>query len=46
MLQDLKMGKVTEIDALNQAVVSLAEGHGIPVPINQMLASLIQAWHP
>lgn len=46
MLQDLKMGKATEIDALNQAVVSLAEGHGIPVPINQMLASLIQACHP
>lgn len=46
MLQDLKKGRATEISALNQAVVSLAEGHGLPVPINQMLASLIQACHP
>jgi len=46
MLQDLKKGRKTEISALNQAVVALAEGHGLSVPINQMLASLIQACHP
>ena len=46
MLQYLKMGRATEISALNQAVVSLAEEHGLSVPINQMLASLIQACHP
>ena len=46
MLQDLKKGRKTEISALNQAVVALAEGHGLSVPINQTLASLIQACHP
>lgn len=46
MLQDLKMGRATEISALNQALVELAEGHGLSVPINQMLASLIQSCHP
>ncbi len=42
MLQDLKKGRKTEISALNQAVVALAERHGLSVPINQMLASLLR----
>jgi 2-dehydropantoate 2-reductase len=46
MLQDLKTGRTTEIDALNQAVVMLAEEHGVPVPLNQLLSTLIQACHP
>ncbi len=46
MLQDIKAGRTTEIASLNQAIVVLAEGHGVPVPINQMLASLVRACHP
>jgi 2-dehydropantoate 2-reductase len=43
MLQDLKTGRPTEIGALNQAIVLLAEEHGVPVPLNQMLTTLILA---
>ena len=46
MLQDIKAGRRTEIDALNRAIVERAEQHGLSVPINQMLASLIEACHP
>ncbi len=46
MLQDIKAGRGTEIEALNQALVVLAEEHGIAVPINQTLVSLIRACHP
>ena len=46
MLQDLKAGRQTEIEALNQAVVERAEHHGLAAPINQMLASLVRACHP
>lgn len=46
MLQDIKAGRVTEIESLNQAVVDLAEHHGLAVPVNQMLATLIRACHP
>jgi len=46
MLQDVKAGRQTEIDALNHAVVERAEHHGLAAPINQMLASLVRACHP
>ena len=46
MLQDIKAGRRTEIEALNGAVVELAEEHGLAVPINQMLTTLVQACHP
>ena len=46
MLQDVKAGRRTEIEALNQAVVERAEHHGLAAPINQMLASLVRACHP
>ena len=46
MLQDIKAGRITEIQALNQALVVLAEEHGIAVPINQTLAALVSACHP
>ncbi len=46
MLQDIKAGRKTEIEALNQALVNLAEEHGIAVPINQTLAALVSACHP
>jgi 2-dehydropantoate 2-reductase len=42
MLQDLRAGKRTEIDALNGAVVKLAERSGIPTPVNAALTSLIR----
>ena len=46
MLQDLKTGRATEVRWLNQAVVSLAERHGLRLPLNQALAALIQACRP
>ncbi|UCE86042.1 MAG: ketopantoate reductase family protein [Deltaproteobacteria bacterium] len=42
MLQDLRAGKRTEIDALNGAVVKLAEKEGIATPVNAALANLIR----
>ncbi len=42
MLQDLKAGKKTEIEALNGAVVALGEKHGVPTPVNNMLTNLIR----
>lgn len=42
-LQDLRAGRRTEIDALNGAVVELAEAHGIDVPVNRMLVETIRA---
>ena len=45
MLQDIKAGRRTEIDALNQAVVLRAEEHGYAAPLNQLLATLIRACH-
>ncbi|MBN1556958.1 MAG: 2-dehydropantoate 2-reductase [Lentisphaerae bacterium] len=37
MLQDVRRGRQTEIDAINGAVVRAADGAGIPVPTNRML---------
>lgn len=42
MLQDIRAGKKTEIDALNGAVVQLGEHHGIPVPYNTMVYSSVK----
>lgn len=42
MLQDLLNNKRTEVDALNGAVVDLGRRHGIPTPLNAMLATLIR----
>jgi 2-dehydropantoate 2-reductase len=41
-LQDLRAGKRTEIDALNGAVVRLAEAHGLAVPVNAALCDLVR----
>ena len=41
-LQDIAAGKPTEIDALNGAVIKLAEQHDIPVPYNIMLYNIIK----
>lgn len=40
-LQDLRVGRPTEIPWLNGTVVELAEKHGIPVFVNQMIGDLI-----
>jgi len=43
MLQDLRAGRRTEIDALNGAVAALAAQHAVPTPVNGALATLIRA---
>jgi 2-dehydropantoate 2-reductase len=40
-LQDLRAGRRTEIDALNGAVVRLAEAHGLDAPVNRTLCELV-----
>ena len=42
MLQDLTAGKRTEIDALNGAVIRLADEHGLQVPYNGAVYRLIK----
>jgi len=42
MLQDIRAGKRTEIDALNGAVVALGQQHAIPTPANTELSSKIR----
>lgn len=42
MLQDLRHGKRTEIDALSGAVTKLGEKYGVPVPVNALLAARIR----
>jgi 2-dehydropantoate 2-reductase len=42
MLQDIRAGKRTEIDALNGAVVALGKQHGIATPTNTTVTRMIQ----
>lgn len=42
MYYDLKNGKPTEIDALNGAIVNLAEQKGLKAPINKFITFLIK----
>jgi 2-dehydropantoate 2-reductase len=42
MLRDLERRGRTEIDALNGAVVRVASEHGLKVPVNQTLTSMIK----
>lgn len=42
MLQDLKAGRLTEIDAINGAIVNYAKDMGIAVPYNDMITQLIK----
>jgi 2-dehydropantoate 2-reductase len=41
-LQDLRAGRRTEIDALNGAVVRLAEAHGLDAPVNRTLCEIVR----
>jgi len=42
MLQDLYAKRRTEVDALNGAIVSIAEQAGIAAPLNQTLTTLVK----
>jgi 2-dehydropantoate 2-reductase len=42
MLQDVRSGKRTEIDALNGAVVALGQQHGVAIPHNLTITRMIQ----
>jgi 2-dehydropantoate 2-reductase len=43
MWDDLQRGRQTEIDFLNQAVVDLAQRHGLKAPVNEGIVALIKA---
>lgn len=43
MLQDIRSGRHTEIDALNGAVVELAHQSGSPVPVNEVIVAMVKA---
>jgi 2-dehydropantoate 2-reductase len=43
MLQDILRGAPTEIDAINGAVVQLAEKYNLQVPVNRTILSLVKA---
>jgi 2-dehydropantoate 2-reductase len=43
MLQDVEAGRKTEVDAFAGTVMTLAEPHGLPVPVNRTLFGLIRA---
>jgi 2-dehydropantoate 2-reductase len=42
MLQDIRRGRPTEIDAINGAVARLADELGVPAPVNHYLAALVR----
>lgn len=42
MLQDIRAGRRTEIDAMNGEVVRLGERHGVPAPVNRTIYSVIR----
>ncbi|MFC6988402.1 ketopantoate reductase family protein [Haloplanus sp. GCM10025708] len=44
MRRDLSAGRRTEIDAITGYVVERADVHGISVPVNRTLLSLVHAW--
>ena len=43
MLQDIRRGAPTEVDAINGAVVRAADRLGVPAPINRTLWNLVRA---
>ena len=44
MAEDLRAGRVTEIDALCGEVLRLAEAQGLTAPINARMVALVKAW--
>jgi len=43
MLQDIRSGRRTEIEALNGAVVKLAHESGVAVPVNEVIVAMVKA---
>ncbi|HIO41456.1 MAG TPA: 2-dehydropantoate 2-reductase [Aquifex sp.] len=43
MLQDIRAGKRTEIDALNGAIVGLGREVNVPTPVNETITKLVKA---
>ena len=43
MLQDVRLGKTTEIAFLNRMIVNKAEKYGLSTPLNQLLSKLIES---
>jgi len=43
MLQDIRSGRHTEINALNGAIVELAHQSGLPVPVNEIIVAMVKA---
>lgn len=43
MLQDVRRGAVTEIDAICGAIVEAGAAHGIPTPVNEIFWKLVRA---
>lgn len=43
MLQDIRSGRRTEIEALNGAVVKLAHESGVAVPVNEVIVEMVKA---
>ena len=41
MLQDLEKGKLTEVDAINGAVVDFGRKVGCPTPMNEKVVEII-----
>jgi len=46
MLADVLNGRLTEIDAINGAIVKIAEKHQMSAPINETVYLLVLAQHP
>jgi 2-dehydropantoate 2-reductase len=43
MLQSIRRGRTTEVDAINGAVVALGVEHGVPTPVNAAVVALVHA---
>lgn len=46
MLTDVRAGRETEIEAISGAITKLAARYGMPSPLNQAMAALIEACEP
>ncbi|MDO9591440.1 MAG: 2-dehydropantoate 2-reductase [Microcella sp.] len=42
MLQSIRRGRTTEVDAINGAIVALGAKHGVPTPVNAALVELVR----
>ena len=44
MLQDIEAHRRTEIAVINEAVVRIADAHGVPVPLNRAMVALVRGY--